>query len=223
MGNAPDVVVRNIIDLQDAINSLAKQKQALHDIQMQEDISFAPEHQAPNPQSVLYQAALIIRTLLDNAEGIDIFQLNPADISMTRSSVIVYDDMYTFLYWILSPTPLHSNDDIKQDTVKESNPTLHRQILSVGQDLVYIASRGKCKTPKHVGQGVALHQMAQSKDVIQILNRNSHSISYDEVLRIDRSWAASQLLEGRSAVPANMHPGWLTRGAGDNFNRATES
>ena len=197
----------------------------MQDRDIQEDITVEQGCRESNPKTVLYQAALIIKALLETAEGIGIYPLDPTDISLAGSSDIVASNLYTFLYWVLAPSSLHSMpvDCINKDDVKEQNGTLHRHILSVGQDLVYIASKGKCKTPKHVSVGVAMHQMTQSKDVIQILNRYGHCVSYDEVLRIDTSWADWQLGENRTLVPANMVPGKITRGAGDNFNRATQS
>ena len=100
---------------------------------------------------------------------------------------------------------------------------LHRQILSLGQDMVYGISKGKCKTPKQVGIGVAMHQITQSKEVVQLQNKYGHGISYDDVLRIDTSWAELQANADGAFIPANMVQGRITRGAGDNFNRATNS
>ena len=51
---------------------------------------------------------------------------------------------------------------------------------------------------------------------------NGASLSFDEVQRIETSWA-TQLGEMRPFVPLNIISGKVTRAAGDNFNRATES
>ena len=89
--------------------------------------------------------------------------------------------MYIFLHWILSSNSPTDNDLIDKSSVIESNNSLHSYILSLGQDLVYLLSRGKTKTPKHVGLSVTCHKMTQSKEVIQLLNRNGQGVSYDEV------------------------------------------
>ena len=91
------------------------------------------------------------------------------------------------------------------------------------QDIIYIGSRGKCRTPKHIGLGIALHQLTQSRDAVELINKNGHGISYDEVRRIDTSWALQQQTDDGIIIPPNIKPGIPLRAAGDNFNRATES
>ena len=71
--------------------------------------------------------------------------------------------MYSFLNWILSSNSPTDNDLIDKFFKRESNNSLHRYILSLGQDLVYMSSRGKTRTPKHVGLSVTCHKMTQSK------------------------------------------------------------
>jgi hypothetical protein len=110
-----------------------------------------------------------------------------------------------------------------KETLAETDDMLHRYILSLGQDLTYMKSRGKSRMPKHVGLSVALHQMTQSKDVVTMVNKLGHGISYDEVQRIDTCWSNIQASSVNPSLPQNMAYGRTTRGAGDNFNRATES
>ena len=112
---------------------------------------------------------------------------------------------------------------IKMEDIKVKNPSLHQKILAVCQDIIYIGFRGKCRTPKHIGLGIALHQLTQSRDAVELINKNGHGISYDEVQRIDTSWALQQQTDDGIIIPPNIKPGIPLRAAGDNFNRATES
>ena len=102
------------------------------------------------------------------------------------------------------------------------NTPLHWQVLSVGQDLVYMSSSGKCRTPKHLGLGISLHQITQSEAVFKLINRFGNCIGYDEVCRIDTCWLEEQI-HANSSPPVNMAAGKITRAAVDNFNQATES
>ena len=71
-------------------------------------------------------------------------QLNPLDLSQ-ESCERQTDQLYRFLYWLVCSGPLHSPEII--DRLDEANSTLHRHILSVAQDLMYIASREKNGKP----------------------------------------------------------------------------
>ena len=53
--------------------------------------------------------------------------------------------------------------------------------MSLGQDIIFMASRGKCKLPKHIGLSQASHQKTQSKDLGILVNRFGHGVSYEEV------------------------------------------
>ena len=88
-------------------------------------------------------------------------------------------------------------------TVKPSIDT-----LSLGQDIIFMASRGKCKPPKHIGLSQALHQKTQSKDLVTLVNRFGHGVSYEEVQRIDTCWSEIQLSGDGFIIPQDM--AWLT-------------
>ena len=130
--------------------------------------------------------------------------------------------MYTFIYWIISNKPTESTETIDKSQIRVQNTPLHRQVLSLGQDLVYMSSSGKCRTPKHLGLGISLHQVTQSEAVVKLINRFGNCIGYDEVSRMDTCWSEEQI-NANSSLPVNMVPGKITRVAADNFNWATES
>ena len=95
--------------------------------------------------------------------------------------------------------------------------------MSISQDLIYMASRGKTKTPKHIGLSITCHKMTQSKEIIQLLNRNGQGISYDEIQGIDTTWATQQINQNNIVLPSNMVLNTFTHAAADNWNRATDS
>ena len=59
---APDVVISKHIDVQDMINSLASIKQTLHNIRIEQDVTMELDRPDDSPRSVLYHAALILRS-----------------------------------------------------------------------------------------------------------------------------------------------------------------
>ena len=65
--------------------------------------------------------------------------------------------------------------------------------------------------------------LTQSKEVIQLLNRNGQGVSYDEVQAIDTTWALQQINENHIVLPSNMNRGTFTHAETDNWNRATDA
>ena len=84
-----------------------------------------------------------------------------------------------------------------------------------------MSSRGKTRTPKHIGLSVTCHKMTQSKEVTRLSNRNGQGISYDEVQAIDTTWTLQQFNENHIALLSNTNRGTFTHAAAaDNCNRA---
>ena len=219
----PDIVTSNRLILKDIINTIADMKKTLQDVQAAEEVQVDVEGFLTSSRTVFFYAALILRSAIRSSVGI---QHQPLKISQISADItqeeMVHDDVYSFLYWMLCIKPPESAETVDKLEVKESSPLFHRKLISTSQDLVYISSKGKCRTPKHLGLGIAMHQITQSEDVVTMLNRQGQCVSYDEVQRIETCWAHEQLKDD-VFIPMNMAQGQVTRCAGDNFNRATES
>ena len=123
----------------------------------------------------------------------------------------------------MSSKQVESPEIISKNDIKDKNPSLHRYILFLGQDMLFMKSRGEIRTPKHVGLSITCDKMTQSKIVLQMLNRHGHGISYSEVQREDTSWANKQLDDNYIVLPSNIKPGVFTHASADNWNRATDS
>lgn len=63
------------------------------------------------------------------------------------------------------------------------------KILSIAQDIIYVASKGKKLTPKHIGLSLALHQKTRSRKLITLFNSAGHCLPYSKVLQIDNTLA----------------------------------
>ena len=103
-------------------------------------------------ESTLYKAALIIRKELEDVQGVKYQPLNPSDISQETAENLIPDKLYTFISWLLmSSKQVESPEIISKNDIKEKNPSLHRYILSLGQDMLFMKSTGEIRTPKYVG------------------------------------------------------------------------
>ena len=90
---------------------------------------------------------------------------------------------------------------------------MNKKVLSVAQVSVYIVSKCRKIAPKHVGLGLTLHQDTRSKDLVKLVHAAGHCISYDQVGRIDRSIAKTELQSfvdnDNVSFPLNIEPNKL--------------
>ena len=109
----------------------------------------------------------------------------------------------------------------------DKNTNLHRHILGIAQDMVYVSSKGSKKMPKHVSMATAIRHMTGSKELITMFNRWGHTLSYDEVERLETSIAQSQLEkameDGTAVVPSNISGGTFVQAAADNIDLNEET
>ena len=89
----------------------------------------------------------------------------------------------------------------------------------LGQDIVYMSTHSRMKTPKHVGLAVTLHHLTGSKQLVALLNKMGHCTSYDDVEIINTSLAreiSARSEEHGVVVPSNISPGVFIQCAADN-------
>jgi hypothetical protein len=125
-----------------------------------------------------------------------------------------------FLKWSLEGGD-YGISTVSTDKLHSNNSRIHRQILSIGQDLVYAASRGKIRTPKHIALAMTTKHLTRSKELVTILNRAGHSVSYDEIQRVDTSMAEQimdQYQDGNVVIPSNIYPERFVHAAADNID-----
>ena len=69
-----------------------------------------------------------------------------------------------------------------------------------------------------MGLVLALKRSVRSKELITLLINLGHSVGYNDILRIDTTWAAGSLEanDGYSAVPINIRENIFTQAASDN-------
>ena len=77
------------------------------------------------------------------------------------------------------------------DVLQEND--FHPRILSIAEDIVFLASNGRKQTPKHIGLGIAVHQATRSKELVELLHSAGHTISYEGIRRVDTSIASDVL------------------------------
>ena len=198
-------------------------RESLKNLNVEGEISAFNNANFPVNECLLFHASLILPSHIRDIEGINSQPLGPVDITLEKAESIVTNEIYNFLYWLLSTHSQVNSYIVDRSLVRESNPTLNRYIMSTSQDLIYIASRGKTKTLKHIGLSITCHKMKQSKKIIQLLNWNGQGVSYDEIQGIDTTWVTQQINQNNIVPPSNMVLNTFTHASPDNWNMTTDS
>ena len=111
-----------------------------------------------------------------------------------------------------------------QEEENEAYTDLKTRVLSICQDIIFVASKGQKLTPKPLGLRLTVHQATRSKELVQLLHLAGHSVSYETVLRVDNT-IANDVIErfkqnGNVFAPRNFTESTTnyTRYAADNID-----
>ena len=132
------------------------------------------------------------------------------------------DSVYMFLKVLFGGENIFSTNEDGGSYEDDETDIYEHRILSVGQDLVYIASRGKMWTPKHVGLASTLYQATRSKILIEMFRKAGHTVSYKNVLQIDTALAEATVksvdLNTGAVIPDNLVSGSFVHFSTDNID-----
>lgn len=106
---------------------------------------------------------------------------------------------------------------------KGGNSTQEIRINSIGQDILYIASRGRFLTAKHVLLPFTVKSLTGNVELIKILNRFGHGISYSKILEIETAMAITKLSSSTTLIPTGIQPNIPTTAVFDNIDRLEET
>ena len=159
-------------------------------------------------EKLLRRTAETLLKDIGKIESIEINALNPENISNTAVEELIPQTLKSFLNRIRSNT---SGND--------------KNVSSIAQNITALQSNGRKKIPKQVELGTSLKSAIRPKELIKYLNNLGHSISYDNILRIDTLWAMGIMNEGEgySTIPSNIQPNIFTQAAFDNGDCGQEN
>ena len=112
------------------------------------------------------------------------------------------------------------------DSEKPLTSRVNRLIYSVLQDLMFVVSGGSCHTAKHILLPWAVKTLTGNVEVIKLLNRLGHGISYSKLAEIETALCLRKTeSEEEMAVilPANVYTGVPTTLAFDNIDGLEET
>lgn len=150
----------------------------------------------------VYHASKKVRALLLDVKQTMSWPPNPEDLESETNTVP--DLLYNMLAWILTSEAEYSIDK----RVANLPSHVHRWVLSIGEDLVHCANRGRVKTPKHVLLPMAVKSLTGNAEVVTLLNRFGHGLSYSQIEELETAIAEQQITKQVNGVllPSGCSP-----------------
>ncbi len=164
--------------------------------------------------STIDKASSIIRSGIKNMDDPNRWPYQPMDT--TRESIVVPAELERFL------TNLLTGNSSKQ----AASQKVGMLIESFSQDLIYAVTNGKHKPPKHILLSYGVKTLTGNVELIQILNRLGHCISYSQLEENDTALCLQKLAASsvRSvSLPESIQPHLFTNLAFDNIDRLEET
>lgn len=139
----------------------------------EEDDLHSLSNEVPDPDtefySWVYRSAIKMRQDILASTGHEFI----GGFDTVHAEAIIPDSLYVFIKLLCCDEDNNTSD------------MLHKRILSIAQDIIFLASSGKTNTPKHLGIGLTVHQATRSKEMVQLLFASGHSVSYDTVMKAE--------------------------------------
>ena len=209
-----ELVYSNNVSIGDVINVAWAKSQDSHNAQSasvgSEDDD---EDDDDDDAKLLYRAATLLSGTICKTSGINIRPLDTNNLTKSSARSIVPDKLYMFLRWLVT-----KESSVDFVTPQCSSSVDEMRVMVLAQDMVYVMSHGKIRTPKHISLAMSVRHISGSKQVINLLHRAGNSVSYDDCECIDTSMANEILANTQDGVtvPSNITPGTFVQLGADN-------
>ena len=169
----------------------------------------------------VYNAALIIKRAINQGSGL-LCPWPPTsdDLTVTAAKSVIPIELYNVMAWITG-----GSDEPTMENYVTLTEEADLKVLSLCQDVVYLASKGRKPTPKSLCLGMAMRHLTGSSQVVSMLNKLGHTASWKTVVSHDTSLAQLQLIGGQESIPPGFAKKVPTVLVWDNidFNEETPS
>ena len=105
----------------------------------------------------------------------------------------------------------------------QNDSSSHKVIQSIAQDCVYAITNRQYKPPKHLTLPFAVKCLTGNVEIIKMLNRLGHGISYSQLSEIETALCLSKINENNSNIPSSIIPCIPIHLAYDNIDRLEET
>jgi len=164
---------------------------------------------------MIKEAALDIREAVRSHKIESHWPPKPSDLC--ESAVKLPKKLETFLYTVLTGNT---------QPLEEYPQRIQRLVNSFGQDIVYAVTGGKQRPPKQVLLPYAVKTLTNNVELIQMLNRCGHGISYSQIEEMNTALCLEKLAQtpGNDVpLPESIRPHISTTLGWDNIDRLEET
>ena len=122
------------------------------------------------------------------------------------------------------PDQISTTEQIPSSNTKVClKPEENTKVSSIAQGIIYATTNGMHKTPKSVVLSMALRKVSGSKTLMKILGRFGHTMSYGQVINLEKLLEMRHLSEkGRGILlPSNIKSNILGLGLGQSTGMNT--
>eukprot|EP00057_Strongylocentrotus_purpuratus_P028770 XP_011683244.1 PREDICTED: uncharacterized protein LOC105447183 [Strongylocentrotus purpuratus] len=190
------------------------------DTDSEEDSYFLPTARDSEPYlRERYTSAIVLKKEIEDIPKETMpWPPNSFHLNQDKAESIVPVKLYNFLAWMtgLSEEPT----DDKFVHVSEDK---HRRILSISQDVIYLASKGRKPMPKHTSLAMAVRHLTGSAQLIGLLNGFGHATSHTSALEHDTALAKQEIRTGGSKLPSCLQESVFTTLVWDNNDFGEET
>ncbi len=136
-------------------------------------------------QDVIAKAAIKLRA---DIKSQDVPQVWPPEVKPEAECPVIPESLMVFLYYLL--TGCNDPDHTSQ--------RVQRLVQSFGHDIVYAVTCGKTQPSKHIILPFSVKSLTGNVELINILNRLGHSVSYSQMQEIETALCLQKLSSSRS-------------------------
>ena len=148
---------------------------------------------ATTDEKIVIEAAMVIRrAVIDGHKESEGLPWPPTNKDLQNGSVNMPVLLINFL------ETLYSKDG------KVKSERCRRRVNSTAQDICYNVTHGKWTMPKHILTGMCVRHLTGSKQMINILNRQGHSVSHSYLLELETAVCDSIQITSENLPPSIM-------------------
>ncbi len=158
---------------------------------------------SPDSVATVFKACKILRTLLLSVTPKLSWPPQRGEISSATVESLVPSLVHNALVWILT-----DNESIVDEKINSAEST-EIKIATIAQDLLYNATGGSIKTPKHVALPSATKSLTGSKKLVTALSRLGHGIAYTQLTEMEDAMLKEKINNESTLIPTNIKPGLM--------------
>lgn len=181
----------------------------------------APDTTPPTESNMLhsmYISAMELKKTIQQVRPSMPWPPTAATLNLQEAERTVPPLLLNFLAWAIG-----ASEEPDTEKMVELSAPIQRRLLSISQDIIYLASGGRTLMPKNLSLGMAVRHMSGSAQLIGLLNGFGHCVSNSVVLNHDTALAEQELSRGESAIPSVIQPGIPTTVVWDNNDFGEET